>query len=77
MLLLVLLATGCSEDAATTSTVADLSTPEGGRLELKETSHDFGKVPVGETVTHSFEVRNSGDGPLRLGELEVKRLEGC
>lgn len=65
---------GCGDSA---TKAADLTTPTGGRLELGETEYDFGKVPVGETVTHSFAIKNSGDGDLRLGEPDVKLLEGC
>jgi hypothetical protein len=67
----LLLAPGCGtgDQAATTDT--------GGKLQITETSYDFGAVPVGETVEHQFEIRNKGTGPLQLGELSVKRLEGC
>lgn len=57
------------------------STPEttdtGGRIQMVETSYDFGSVPVNQQVEHSFEIKNVGTGPLQLGELNVKRLEGC
>ncbi|MHB1002312.1 MAG: Ig-like domain-containing protein [Thermoleophilia bacterium] len=69
----VIFAAGCGTETET----ADPATADGGKLEIAETTYDFGAVPVGETVTRSFEIRNAGDGTLRLGELEVKRLEGC
>lgn len=65
---------GCGDESATSAT---LGAPSGGRLEIAETEYDFGQVPVGETVTHSFRISNSGDGELRLGELQTKMLEGC
>lgn len=69
----VIFAAGCGTETET----ADPATDNGGRIEIAETTYDFGTVPVGDTVTRSIEVRNIGDGTLRLGELEVKRLEGC
>lgn len=69
----VIFAAGCG----TETEKADQATADGGKLEIAETNYDFGTVPVGETVTRSFEIKNVGDGTLRLGELEVKRLEGC
>ncbi|MBE0428260.1 MAG: DUF1573 domain-containing protein [Thermoleophilia bacterium] len=71
--LMVLLA-GCGEEEASTAVI---TADTGGRLEISETMYDFGEVPVGELVEHDFELKNTGTGPLHLGELEVKRLEGC
>lgn len=70
----VIFAVGCG---GTETETADPATAGGGKLEIAETTYDFGTVPVGKAVNRSFEVRNVGDGTLRLGELEVKRLEGC
>ena len=44
---------------------------------VSETTYDFGNTPVGQKVEHGFTIKNIGTGPLELGELEVKRLEGC
>jgi hypothetical protein len=74
LLLALLVLAGCSDDE---DQEARLATDTGGRLELNEIEYDFGAVPIGEMVEHSFVVRNSGDGELRLGELEIERLEGC
>ncbi|MHB1324944.1 MAG: hypothetical protein ACYDGS_03055 [Thermoleophilia bacterium] len=70
-------------DTATASTdqkteaATALPADSGGRLQIAESSYDFGSVPVGQKVEHSFAVRNPGNGPLSLGKLDVKRLEGC
>lgn len=46
-----------------------------------ETSYDFGKVPVitdrSQVLTKEFVIRNEGNAPLKLGEVQVKTLEGC
>lgn len=71
---LLLLAAGCGDSTVTT---ADLATDSGGKLEITETEYNFGDVAVGEAATHSFEIKNTGQGTLRLGELGVKMMEGC
>ena len=35
-------------------------------IELKETEHDFGKIPQGKPVYYFFEVINKTDAPLKL-----------
>lgn len=72
----VLLATGCGEEANTSKASAAVA-DTGGRLQVTETYFDFGAVPVGQQVEHKFELKNSGTGPLNLGQMSVKRLEGC
>jgi hypothetical protein len=69
---------GCGGNENTgTAATADLSIDTGGRMHLPETSFDFGSIPVGQKVEHEFTIRNTGTGPLELGQLTVKRLEGC
>ncbi len=76
-LFLLVLAAGCGgEEKAGISDTAPL-TDTGGKLQLAETTYDFGNIPVGQQVEHKFTIRNNGTGPLQLGELSVKRLEGC
>lgn len=72
MVLLLLLAAGCGDENSSAATV-----DTGGSLQLKETYYDFGSVPVGQLVEHRFELKNTGTGPLKLGQMSVKRLEGC
>jgi hypothetical protein len=45
------------------------------KLVLKETSFDFGKIPQGKPVFHSFEVKNAG--PINLQITDVQASCGC
>ena len=40
-------------------------------LQLKETSHDFGKIPQGKPVYYSFEITNTGKTPLKLDDVHA------
>lgn len=73
LFLFSVIASGCGS----TETPAETATGAVGKLEIPETQYDFGSVPVGETVKHSFEIKNTGEGVLELGEPDVVRLEGC
>lgn len=75
-LLALLAVAGCgnSNEASTSSGVAK---DTGGRLQLTETTFDAGAVPVGQKVEHKFTITNTGTGPLDMGQMAVKRLEGC
>ena len=87
VLLTVAIMAGCGGDQKTdtatasadqkTDTATALPADSGGRLQIAESSYDFGSVPVGQKVEHSFTVKNTGTGPLSVGKLDVKRLEGC
>ncbi|HET6995407.1 MAG TPA: DUF1573 domain-containing protein [Chitinophagaceae bacterium] len=44
-------------------------------LRLKESEHNFGKIPQGRPVYYSFEVVNTGSQPLKLDD--VKASCGC
>lgn len=70
-----LLAAGCGGGEAKTEATVTVDT--GGRLQIVETYYDFDKVPVGQWAEHNFELKNTGTGPLNLGQMAVKRLEGC
>lgn len=73
-LISILLVAGCGdEDGTSTAVTGDT----GGRVQLTETYYDFGRVPVDTTVEHTFEIRNTGNGPLHLQQPTVKLLEGC
>jgi Protein of unknown function (DUF1573) len=41
------------------------------QLQLKESSHDFGKIPQGKPVTHIFEVFNNGNEPIVLENVQA------
>lgn len=86
VLLTLAIIAGCGDQKSDTATgsadqkteaATTLPADSGGRLQIAETSYDFGSVPVGQNVEHSFTVRNTGNGPLSLGKLDVNRLEGC
>lgn len=40
-------------------------------LQLKETSHDFGKIPQGKPVYYNFEITNTGKTPLKLDDVHA------
>lgn len=40
-------------------------------LIIKETHYDFGKIPLGKPVTHTFEVVNSGKLPLQIENVQA------
>lgn len=40
-------------------------------LQLKEGSHNFGKIPQGRPATYTFEIVNTGDTPLRLDNVHA------
>jgi hypothetical protein len=77
-LALVVFAAGCGSNTQTgTSSSSAVTQDTGGKLLLTEKTYDFGNTPVGTKVEHAFAIRNTGTGPLQLGQLQVKRLEGC
>jgi hypothetical protein len=45
------------------------------KVEFSATSHDFGKVPEGETVRHAFKVTNKGGATLKIEN--VRSSCGC
>ena len=40
-------------------------------LKLKETAHDFGKIPPGKPVYYTFEIVNTGAQPLKLDNVQA------
>ena len=62
--LIVLLAAFFFAGAQGSSTAEDA-------LKLKETEHDFGKIPQGKPVYHSFEIINTGTEPLKLDNVQA------
>jgi len=62
--LIVLLAAFFFAGAQGSSTAQDA-------LKLKETEHDFGKIPQGKPVFYSFEIINTGTEPLKLDNVQA------
>ena len=56
---------GHNHDAPATATTA------GDQLKLKETAHDFSKIPQGKPVYYNFEVVNTGKTPLKLDNVQA------
>lgn len=40
-------------------------------LKLKETEHNFGKIPQGKPVYYTFEIVNTGTEPLKLDNVQA------
>jgi hypothetical protein len=40
-------------------------------LKLKETEHDFGKIPQGKPVYYNFEIANTSKEPLKLDDVHA------
>ena len=40
-------------------------------LKLKETEHDFGKIPQGKPLYYNFEIVNTGKEPLKLDDVHA------
>lgn len=40
-------------------------------LALKETEHDFGKIPQGKPVYYLFDIQNTGTTPLKLDDVHA------
>lgn len=52
-------------------TRAQVSTAPADPLQLKESTHDFGKIPQGKPVYYSFEIINTGSTPLKLDDVHA------
>lgn len=62
--LILLFLAGSLTAGAQTTTGQDL-------LKLKETEHDFGKIPQGKPVYYTFLVTNTGNQPLKLDDVHA------
>ena len=57
--------------AQTTTNTAPATPVAADALELKETEYNFGKIPQGKPVYHTFEVFNKGVFPLKLDNVSA------
>lgn len=64
-----------AQNSTTNVTGTKTTTTSEEVLQLKETEHDFGKIPQGKPVYYSFEVVNTGKEPLKL--MDVHASCGC
>jgi len=50
---------------------AQTAAPATEVLQLKQTEHDFGKIPQGKPVYYTFEITNTGSTPLKLDNVQA------
>lgn len=60
----------CHAQLASNASVAS-SAVKTDVLQLKEASHNFGKIPQGRPATYNFEIINTGTEPLRLENVQA------
>ena len=79
VLSLVVSVGACTPSKSTTEAPAGSGsaavTSSGAKIELAEVEHDFGTVTEGETVKHTFIVKNTGTTPLLISR--VRSSCGC
>ena len=63
-LLITLMTIGLFAGAQTTVVTED-------NLQIKETEHNFAKIPQGKPVFHIFEIVNTGKTPLKLDDVHA------
>jgi hypothetical protein len=47
------------------------SPPNPDQITLKETTHNFGRIPQGRPAIHIFEILNTGKEPLKLDNVQA------
>lgn len=57
--------------AAMPNTVGTALTRPADMLQLKENSHNFGKIPQGRPAIYTFEIVNTGSTPLKLDNVHA------
>lgn len=55
----------------TNTATQNTNAPKQSVLQLKETEHDFSKIPQGKPVYYDFEVVNTGKQPLKLDDVHA------
>ena len=61
--------TSTNANTATKDTATAAANPEV--LQIKETEHDFGKIPQGKPVYYYFDIANTGTTPLKLDNVQA------
>ena len=61
----------CLAQATVPPLKATEQNPKPDILLLKETAHEFGKIPQGRPVTHTFEIVNTGGEALLLENVQA------
>src|SRR5882724_13695682 len=61
--------TGLTASGSANSPAAQASKPE--LLLLKETAHNFGKIPQGRPAVYTFEIVNTGKDSLKLDNVQA------
>jgi len=54
-----------------TAKVTPATATTADALSMKESEHDFGKIPQGKPVTYLFEIKNTGSTPLKLNNVQA------
>jgi hypothetical protein len=65
-----LLAVAQTSTNSNTTTNANATTAPDN-LQIKETEHDFGKIPQGKPVFYYFDIANTGTTPLKLDNVQA------
>ena len=60
-----------STNANTNAATTTAATTTAEVLQVKETEHDFGKIPQGKPVYYFFEIANTGATPLKLDNVQA------
>lgn len=66
-----LAAVGRAQSTLVTSTEPAVPAPKPDVLVLKETVHNFGKIPQGRPATYTFEISNTGKDSLKLDNVQA------
>ena len=61
----------CAQACAKSAAPAAGDAQAGGRIIAVEAVHDFGTVTEGDTVKHSFVIKNEGSNPLKIDRVQT------
>ncbi len=71
LILLVSMILAQVQAQAQTQSAATPLPPKPDFLELKETTHNFGKIPQGRPAVYIFQISNTGSEPLTLDNVQA------